>query len=46
MSAMESLLRLAVTKVHFNCNGTLYVQSDGLAMGASLAVILANRQIG
>ena len=42
MSAMKSLLKLAVTNVHFKCSGICYVQSDGLAMGASLAVILAN----
>ena len=39
---MKSLLKLAVTNVHFKCNGIWYVQSDGPAMGASLAVILAN----
>ena len=39
---MKSLLKLAVTNVHFKCNGIWYEQSDGLAMGASLAVILAN----
>ena len=37
-SAMKSLLRVIVTNVHFKW----YTQSDGLAMGASLAVILAN----
>ena len=31
-----------MTNVHFKCNGIWYVQLDGLAMGASLAVILAN----
>ena len=41
-SAMKSLLRLAVTNVHFKCNKMWYTQSDGLAMGASLAVLLAN----
>ena len=41
-SAIKNLLKLAVTNVHFKCNGIWYVQSDGLAMGASLAVILAN----
>ena len=41
-SAMKSILRLAVTKVHFKCNKMWYTQSDSLAMGASLAVILAN----
>ena len=40
-SAIKCLLKLAVTNVHFKCNGIWYVQSDGLAMGASLAVILA-----
>ena len=39
---MKSLLRLAVNNVHFKCNKLWYTQSDGLAMGASLAVILAN----
>ena len=39
---MKKLLNLAVSKVHFKCNGLWYVQKDGLAMGASLAVILAN----
>ncbi|XP_075241616.1 uncharacterized protein LOC142336591 [Convolutriloba macropyga] len=41
-SAMKSLSRLAVTSVHFKCNKMWYTQSDGLAMGASLAVIVAN----
>ena len=40
--AMKKPLNLAVSKVHFKCNGLWYVQKDGLAMGASLAVILAN----
>ena len=39
---MKKLLKLAVSKVHFKCNGLWYVQKDGLAIGASLAVILAN----
>ena len=39
-SAIKSLLRLAVTNVHFKCNKMWYTQSDGLAMGALLAVIL------
>ena len=39
---MKKLLNLAVSKVHFKCNGLWYVQKDGLAMGASLAVILAS----
>ena len=41
-SAMKSLLKLAVMNVRFKCNGIWYLQPDGLAMGASLAVILAN----
>ena len=41
-SAMKSLLKLAVTNVRFKCNGLWYVQSDGLAMDASLPLILAN----
>ena len=39
---MKKLLNLAVSKVHFKCNGLWYVQKDSLAMGASLAVKLAN----
>ena len=39
---MKKLLNLAVSKVHFKCNSLWYVQKDGSAMGASLAVILAN----
>ena len=39
---MKNLLKLAVTHVHFKGNGIGYVQSDGVAMGASLAVKLAN----
>ena len=39
---MKKLLNLALSNVHFKCNGLWYVQKDGLAMGASLAVILAN----
>ena len=41
-SAMKRFWRLAVTNVHPKCNKMWYTQSDGLAMGASLAVILAN----
>ena len=33
---------MAVSKVYFKCNDSWYVQTDGLAMDASLAVILAN----
>ena len=38
----KRLLNMAVSKVYFKCNDSWYVQIDGLAMGASLAVILAN----
>ena len=41
-STLKLLLKLAVTNVHFKSNNTWYCQKDGLAMGASLAVILAN----
>ena len=41
-SAMKSLLRLTVTNVHFKFNNMWYTQSDALAMGASLFVILTN----
>ena len=39
---MKRLLNMAVSQVHFKCHETWYVQKDGLAKGASLAVILAN----
>ena len=39
---MKRLLNMAISQVHFKCNETWYVQKDGLANGASLAVILAN----
>ena len=39
---MKRLLNMAGSKVYFKCNDSWYVQVDGLAMGASLAVILAN----
>ena len=38
----KKLLTLAVSKVHFKCNGFWFVQKDGSIMGASLAVTLAN----
>ena len=41
-ATMKRLLNMAVSKVYFECNDSWYVQVDGLAMGASLAVILAN----
>ena len=39
---MKPLFKMAATNVHFKCNESWYCQKDGLAMGASLAVILAN----
>ena len=41
-ATMKKLLKMAVSKVYFKCYDIWYVQIDGLAMGASLAVILAN----
>ena len=35
------LLNFAVDQVHFQCNDMWYTQKDGLAMEASLVVILA-----
>ena len=39
---IKRLFNMAVSEVLFKCNKTWYVQKDSLAMGASLAVILAN----
>ena len=39
---MKRLLNMAVSQDHFKCIETLYVQKDGLAMAASLVVVLAN----
>ena len=39
---MKRLLNTAVSKIYFKCNDSWYVLFGGLAMGASLAVILAN----
>ena len=39
---MKRLLNTAVSKIYFKCNDSWYVQVEGLAMGASLAVFLAN----
>ena len=39
---MKRLLNMAISQVHFKCNETWHVQKLVLAMGASLAVILAN----
>ena len=41
----KKIPNLAGSKVHFICNGLWYVPEDGLAMGASLAVILANLRL-
>ena len=38
---MKRLLELVDTNVHFKCNESWYCQKDGLALGASLRVILA-----
>ena len=35
-------MELAVTDVHFMCDGRWFVQVDGVAMGSTLSVILAN----
>ena len=39
---MKKLQNMAVSRVHFECNGLWCVQKDNLAMTASLAVIPAN----
>ena len=39
---MKKLLKFAVTNFHFECDGIWYVQSDSLAIVASLAGILAH----
>ena len=41
-ATMKKLLNMTVSKVYFKCNDSWCVQVNGLAMGASLAVILAN----
>ena len=41
-STLKMLLKVAVTNVCFKCNDRRFCQVDGLAMGASLAVTLAN----
>ena len=38
----KRFLYMAVSNVHFKCNKKSYGQKDGLAIGASLAVMLAN----
>ena len=42
IATMKRLFNMAVSKVYFKCNDSWYVQIDVLAMGASLAVTLAN----
>ena len=39
---IKKLLNMAVSKVFFKCKDSYYTQIDSLAMGASIAVILAN----
>ena len=39
---MRRLLNMLVSQVHFKSNESWYVRKDGLAMGASLAVVFAN----
>ena len=41
-STRKRFLFMAVSNVHFKCNKKCYGQKGGLAMGASLAVMLAN----
>ena len=38
---MKELIKLCPKDVHFNFNGTKYVQKDGVAMGSPLAPVLA-----
>ena len=38
---MKELIQLCTKDVHFNFNGTTYVQKDGVAMGSRLAPVLA-----
>ena len=38
---MKECIRLCTKDVHFNFNGTTYVQKDGVAMGSPLAPVLA-----
>ena len=39
---MKRLLNMTVSQIHFKCNETRYDEKNSLAMGASLAFILAN----
>ena len=38
---MTELIKLCTKDVHFNFNGSTYVQKDGVAMGSPLAPVLA-----
>ena len=38
---MKELIKLCTKVVHFNFNGTTYVQKDRVAMGSLLATVLA-----
>ena len=38
---MKELVKLCTKDVHFNFNGTTYVQKDGVAMGSPLPPVLA-----
>ena len=42
LNTMKILLNLAVGQAHFKCNDMWYTQKDGLSIGASIAVKLAN----
>ena len=39
---MKRPLNMVGQRVYFKCNDSWYVQVDGLAMGAALAVLLTN----
>ena len=39
---MKELLRLCTKSVHFSYNDSIYIQSNGVAMGSQLGPILAN----
>ena len=41
-STLKLMLKFAEKNIHFNCNNKWYCQVDGLAITASMAVILAN----
>ena len=41
-STLKRMMELAVADVWFRCGDHLYIQKDGVAMGAAMAVILAN----